>query len=990
MAIPGLSQVESSRQVQLPGGSAEPARQELPGLPTSPKAQVFQAAQGIDLTKNVQLASGDYVDKAEYEALSEEIRTKLDELGVEGYNKWIVDTQEQFEADNVKLSSGEYVSKTEYSSLPSEYQSKLSELGIEGFNSWVASEKEAFESSHVQLGSGEWVSQEDWDSLDSTQQGILSTQGISGLDQFHAENIQLETGWFPKASLIEVTEGQYIQRSDLSSKELEVYNAGGWSGLQSFRDKYVQLTTGEWVEKGLYFDAGDGLISWSDLNQMTATEKSTVMTQGWTGLQAYYASIQGILDKIPKVDGGYDLTSALIVTPDHTVGVSSWDLVRAGFSQADVDAAQRRANILQALYPYEAEGGYDLSKALKSGAKVFDTSSATWTTLTTGDLKYVGFTDADIQQAIAGPPQPSVWSRISNFVQGMIPVYGTVKYWNSMPTWQKVLSVGADVLVIVPMVGAVAKIGTTAPKVSAVIAPVTAWESASGLVKSSLSLKPIISTVKSVPSFVLDPMLGLKTVASSGYTFARELFSTSIYPMIHPIGATQGLWNVVTGRVALYPKVARIAQTETGLFARVGKYEVPKSIKGVPESFVELRGPLIGSPTSDLRTPFGVEIIRPGPKVTGLVGKAKHWWQPVESAFGASDLVLRTPLTIISPTRRLGLFPGKKTITYIESILRESRLPEVFHLDGRTLDTGLWSPWKEGRGGRVSTIVAPTDIKSPTSYLGSGVATRSPSTTTMTAAQLARLAGNLPMVMVVGSPGYASGETVLTPLEWTTPSERVRTYEGTRLGVVPRTGLGLGTSLGLGLGFATVTTPGVAVVPAVATFSKVATRPGVATRLAVSTQAKVFPAEAKLRLVPPIILPGAESEGGEADYVTLTTASNPSSAGITSAGGVFKKGRIVKVSTKTLPGYRFVHWEGDVPSGKERVTNFSLNMDRDKHVIAVFEPAKRKTVPAMPGITIHIPEPLGKVERPLEPRPVVRKSKYKVKGFELASMKRIS
>ena len=73
-------------------------------------------------TANVQLNTGEWVNKDTFDALSKDDQQLLKQSGTKGY---IAAKQATFEAANVKLSTGEWLSKDDYNKLSDEDKQKV-------------------------------------------------------------------------------------------------------------------------------------------------------------------------------------------------------------------------------------------------------------------------------------------------------------------------------------------------------------------------------------------------------------------------------------------------------------------------------------------------------------------------------------------------------------------------------------------------------------------------------------------------------------------------------------------------------------------------------------------------------------------------------------------------------------------------------------------------------------------------------------------------
>jgi len=138
------------------------------------------------------------------EATKEELETALKDVkkqvkaGKTSLSGWkkesLADVEKaevEWKASNVELSTGEWVPKQDYDAYPPEYQTKLTELGTEKFNAMIMQEQataaaaqQTFEAVNVKLSTGEWTPKEPFNALTPEQQALLIKVGV---DEFNRQ-----------------------------------------------------------------------------------------------------------------------------------------------------------------------------------------------------------------------------------------------------------------------------------------------------------------------------------------------------------------------------------------------------------------------------------------------------------------------------------------------------------------------------------------------------------------------------------------------------------------------------------------------------------------------------------------------------------------------------------------------------------------------------------------------------------------------------------
>lgn len=132
----------------------------------------------------IQLKSGEWVDKAEFEKLSPEDKELLNKLGTRGFRDYYAQKEAEFKAANVGLGTGEWVSKEMYDALSAEDKELLNRLGVEKFNKQKQTEFENFKKDNIQLKTGEWIKKEDYNKLPTDWQSEISRRGVEGFQSW--------------------------------------------------------------------------------------------------------------------------------------------------------------------------------------------------------------------------------------------------------------------------------------------------------------------------------------------------------------------------------------------------------------------------------------------------------------------------------------------------------------------------------------------------------------------------------------------------------------------------------------------------------------------------------------------------------------------------------------------------------------------------------------------------------------------------------------
>jgi len=172
-----LQRQRELRERQLKAQAAQQKSQQV-----SKRAQ-SQAEIEKFKAENIQLDTGEWISKAEFEKLSTEDQARLKKLGIKGFNDYYQKTEADFKANNVQLKDG-WISKSAYEALSPEDQQRIKESGIEGFNKYYEQQQAEFERNNVKLNTGEYVSKTAYNDLSSTWQSALKAYGVDGFQNW--------------------------------------------------------------------------------------------------------------------------------------------------------------------------------------------------------------------------------------------------------------------------------------------------------------------------------------------------------------------------------------------------------------------------------------------------------------------------------------------------------------------------------------------------------------------------------------------------------------------------------------------------------------------------------------------------------------------------------------------------------------------------------------------------------------------------------------
>lgn len=422
--------------------------------------------------KNYQLKTGEWINKTDYNKLDKEAKAYLNEHGIAKYNKDYVSPGERlakveeakFKRENIQLDNEEWVSKEFYQRLSSSDKRYLNKHGVAKFNKYKEAE---YKRTTVLLDTGERVDKEFYNELDQNAKDYLNrfgvTQFIGGYDAKHNRywgylGVQkwladeLDKNWLQVG-------GSWIRKTD-------------WAAMSQYAKDYIKKF-GMRAYNEMYIPAQRWLYE-------TTTKKLEAQEAALLKLKPYYEAgtvPEGITNpefvKYLRGLAGYNLLAA------WEGGISENTLLAAGFSKEAIAEMKAHKKTLSALKTYtDSKGRINLIEALADKAA------------TDNELKAIGITDKAITEARQeltktvilakwGIPIPArlvpatakaalievpkmgvgipkltevkiAGTAYGGFVVGLIPVVGTVVYWNKMTPTMRAISIALDILILAP------------------------------------------------------------------------------------------------------------------------------------------------------------------------------------------------------------------------------------------------------------------------------------------------------------------------------------------------------------------------------------------------------------------------------------------------------------------------------------------------------------------------------------------------------------
>src|SRR5574343_1248030 len=139
----------------------------------------------------VQLDSGEWISEFDYYSYQPEYRAKLKSAGVAGFNEYMETTiqakatQMNIDAGYMQIATGEWVDAAWYNALTPQLQSIVDNYGWDAFPQKVADLNAAMniDAGYMQIATGEWVDKAQYDALTPQLQSILYNYGLDAFPQ---------------------------------------------------------------------------------------------------------------------------------------------------------------------------------------------------------------------------------------------------------------------------------------------------------------------------------------------------------------------------------------------------------------------------------------------------------------------------------------------------------------------------------------------------------------------------------------------------------------------------------------------------------------------------------------------------------------------------------------------------------------------------------------------------------------------------------------
>lgn len=467
--------------------------------------QQVQEAQQADLASleefkrnNIQLKTGEWISKADYDKLSPEDQQRIMELGIKGFNDYYAKLEADFKANNVQIGN-DWIPKSVYDALSPEDQQLIQKLGVEGFNKYYEQKQAEFERNNVKLKSGEWVSKAEYNNLPPEWQRELSNRGVSGFQDW------LKTAYPGNKGFIIIddpNQGKVVYgKTDNPNIGLDVAGNRIWIGgrwpesvktyLQGVEIRGSQIISKEQLQAEKLAEAakveGEAAPKAAIVTLKTAGEVTDIVkiADGQaidkTVFDALDRKYQNILKEKGIEEFEKEYAKDHIQLPDGTfITNSEW----AHLSKEDQELALKegyeavikkntvelKSGELVDKEQFEALPPKMQEVAREQGIDAIDLSKLApedqfkrlqeWD-MVPKDAKFAGV-DETGQILIKDKGADIPWHEkyltaemAKGLTIGMIPIAGTFYYWEKMQPWEKGLSIALDVATFIPFVGAV-------------------------------------------------------------------------------------------------------------------------------------------------------------------------------------------------------------------------------------------------------------------------------------------------------------------------------------------------------------------------------------------------------------------------------------------------------------------------------------------------------------------------------------------------------
>ena len=521
---------------------------------------------------NIQLDTGEWVTKAEFDRLSAEDQARLKQLGIKGFNDYYQRTESEFKANNVQVKDG-WISKDVYNSLSAEDQSRMKDLGIEGFNKYYEQKRIEFEQNNIKLNTGEYISKTAYNDLAPSWQTELNSRGIEGFQSWLSTaypgakgfividdpaagkmiygktddpNVGIDAGgnriWiggrWPDAVKtymqgVEIRGSEIISREQLQAEKLALSQIEGkdiQSGIATIK------TAGEMKVQSDLIDIGDNrYIDQAAFNALDTRYQELLKKDGIEAFKKEYAK-----DHIKLDDGTYVSNSTWahlskedqilankegyeVIIKKNTIELKSGELV----DKVEFNSLPAK---MQEVAKEQGLDAIDLSK-LKPQEQF--NKMKQWE-LVDKDAEFAGV-DESGQILIKGVEADIPWhekyltAEMAKGVSiGMIPIAGTIYHWEKMQPWEKGLSIVLDVATFIPFVGAVSAGVRAGGRLTAVVGKAVLAEVKAPITMIThpiSSAKVIIQPVKTLLSAKKIPLTAAEIRSSTIFFDPKDIGS---------------------------------------------------------------------------------------------------------------------------------------------------------------------------------------------------------------------------------------------------------------------------------------------------------------------------------------------------------------------------------------------------------------------------------------------------------------------------------
>lgn len=394
-------------------------KEALKAVEEAKKTAVEEVEAGETEVAELESENLEALAKAEQEALAE-LETSYQEALAEA---------KKFEKENIKLATGEYVDIETYKSLTMLQAMKLQELGVEGFNKWMTEVVASLPTKEVD---GQTVYDMDQiignvnyerifsEAIDATgailktykEKATLPTITIDGQDVYDLEKIsgnsELETLFNKYVHGGEKVLTEYREVSSLPTTEQDgetVYDLEKIAGNAELEALFKKYVTGGYVALEAYKSYQEQVEA---LSQLPTTQKRLTTVEFALAQKAALDAINeakkaGLSAKEALKAGAEAFeTKFLVYDMDKIVGNAKLEAIFVKYVDGGADILTEYKQIqttLSLLDSYKSEDGYNLAGFLKDNPS-YDTAR----------LVNAGFSEKDVNSALEYNSQPFVAS----------------------------------------------------------------------------------------------------------------------------------------------------------------------------------------------------------------------------------------------------------------------------------------------------------------------------------------------------------------------------------------------------------------------------------------------------------------------------------------------------------------------------------------------------------------------------------------------------